>query len=69
MRLRRICSNGSDFYAKSKEYSEHLIHCGHDREHVFKIFNEIGLMRRDEARTSKRKKEGKHSVFISKFNP
>ena len=69
LRLGRICSDDNDFRHKSKEYSKYLIDCGHDQEHVLRVFNEIGNIRRQEARKSKHKIEGRPSTFISKFNP
>ena len=69
LRLRRICSDDNDFRDRSKEYSKYLIDCGHDKEHVLRVFNEIGNISRQEARKSKRKIEGRPCTFISKFNP
>ena len=69
MRLRRICSDDEDFKQRSIEYHKYLTDCGHDSEHVLKVFNEIGGMTRQQARTSKRKNEGRPCAFISKFNP
>ena len=46
LKLRRICSDDGDFQDKTKEYCKYLIDCGHDREHVDKVFNEIGTMTR-----------------------
>ena len=69
LRLRRICSIDDDFKEKSKEYCQYLIDWGHDSKYVFKVFNEIGLITRQEARKSKCKVADNHCVFISKFNP
>ena len=69
LRLRRICSDDNDFWYRSKEYSKYLIDCGHDKEHVLRVFNETGNISRQEARNSKRKIEGRPCTFISKFNP
>ena len=69
MRLRRICSDDNDFRQKSKEYSKYLTNCGHDSEHVLRVFDEIGNMTRQEARKSKRKIGARLCAFISKFNP
>ena len=38
LRLRRICSDDEDF----KQYCKYLTDCGHDSEHVLKVFNESG---------------------------
>ena len=69
LRLRRICSDDEDFKQKSKEYCKYLTDCGHDSEHVLKVFNEIGSMTRQQVRRSKRRNEGRPCAFISKFNP
>ena len=69
MRLRTICSDDEDFKQRSIEYHKYLTDCGHDSEHVLKVFNESGGMTRQQARTSKRGNEGRRCAFISKFNP
>ena len=69
LRLRRICSEDSDFYVKSKVYAQYLIDCGHNSAHVNRVFEEVGNMTRDEARKSKPKTEGNKCVFITKYNP
>ncbi len=68
LRLRRICSDDEDFKQRSIEYHKYLTDCGHDSEHVLKVFNEIVGMTRQQARTSKTN-EGRPCAFISKFNP
>ena len=57
--------------SRARNIVSFLIDCGHDPEHVFKVFHEIGCMTRNAARnsTGKGKKDSKHCVFISKFNP
>ena len=71
LRLRRICSDEDDFRQNSTaEYYKYLIDCGHDREHVFKVFDEIGCMTRHEARKSKRQgTRDRTCVIVTKFNP
>ena len=69
LRLRRICSSDEDFKQKSKEYFKYLTDCGRNKEHVLKVFHEVGGMTRHEARKSKRSKEGTTCVFVSQFNP
>ena len=46
-----------------------MIDCGHDKEHVLRVFNEIGNISRREAHKSKRKIEGRPCTFIIMFNP
>ena len=69
LRLRRICSEDSDFYVKSKVYAQYLIDCGHNSAHVNTVFEEVGNMTRDEARKSKPKSKGNKCVFVTKYNP
>ena len=69
LRLRRICSEDSDFYVKSKVYAQYLIDCGHNSAHVNRVFEEVGNMTRDEARKSKPKSKGNKGVFVTKYNP
>jgi hypothetical protein len=54
---------------KNIDYSKYLTDCGHDSEHVLRVFDEIGNMTRQEARKSKRKIGARLCAFISKFNP
>ena len=63
LRLWRICSENDDFYINSKEYCQYLVDCGHNKEHVFNIFNQVGCMTREEARKNKPKVSGNHCVF------
>ena len=69
MRLRRICSQDDDFKVRSEEYIEYLIQCGHDRDHIRSIFQEVSNMTRQEARKSKAKQDSKFCVFCVKYNP
>ena len=69
MRLRRICSEDSDFYVKSKVYAQYLIDCRHNNAHVNRVFEEVGNMTRDEVRKSKPKSKGNKCVFVTKYNP
>ena len=52
LRLRRTCSEDSDFHEKSKIYAQYLINCGHNSVHVNRVFEEVGVMTRAEARKS-----------------
>ena len=65
--LRRICSDDIEYRIRNKDY-KYLVDCGHAKEHVFKVFDEVGRMPRSVAREGKCKQEGKHCVFISKYN-
>jgi hypothetical protein len=69
LRLRRICSEDSDFHEKSKIYAQYLINCGHNSVHVNRVFEEVGVMTRAEARKSKPNYKGKQCVFVTKYNP
>ncbi|XP_028410255.1 uncharacterized protein LOC114532856 [Dendronephthya gigantea] len=69
LRLRRICSEDSDFLAISKIYAKYLIDCGHNSTHVNQVFEEVGSMTRHEARNKKPKSRGGKCVFVTKYNP
>ena len=69
LRLRRICSEESDFHEKSKIYAQYLINCCHNSVHVNRVFEEVGVMTRAEARKSKPNSKGKQCVFVTKYNP
>ena len=69
LRLRRICSEGRDFYVKSKVDAQYLIDCGRNSAHVNRVLEEVGNMTRDEARKSKPKTKGNKCVFVTKYNP
>lgn len=69
LRLRRICSEDSDFHAKSKIYAQYLIDCGHNSAYVNRVFEEVGAMTRAEARIFKPKAKRSQCVFVTKYNP
>ena len=49
-RLRRSCSSGNDYTAKSKECTKCLANRGHDLKSVQQCFNNVGKTFRHEAR-------------------
>ena len=69
LRLRRICSKEEDFRAKSAEYANYLIECGHEKEHVLDKFREVGNISREDARKSKKKSNEGYCFLVTKYNP
>ena len=69
LRLRRICSKEEDFRAKSAEYANYLIECGHEKEHVLDKFREVGNISREDARKSKKKSNEGYCCLVTKYNP
>ena len=69
LRLRRICSEDSDFFAKSKIYAQYLIDCGLDSVYFNRVFEEVGAITRAEARVIKPKAKRSQCVFVTKYNP
>jgi hypothetical protein len=69
LRLRRICSKEQDFRAKSAEYANYLIECGHGKEHVLDKFREVGNISREDARKSKKKSNEGYCCLVTKYNP
>ena len=69
LRLRRICSKEEDFHAKSAEYANYLIECGHEKEHVLDKFREVGNISREDARKSKKKSKEGYCCLVTKYNP
>ncbi len=69
LRLRRIyVPKRRILRPKSKEYSNYLINCGHDKDHVLEKFNEVSSLSREEARTRRYKPEGSYCVFSVKYS-
>jgi hypothetical protein len=69
LRLRRICSEDSDFHEKSKIYVQCLINGGHNSIHVNRVLEEVGVITRAEAHKCKPNSKGKQCVFVTKYNP
>ena len=69
LRLLSICSKEEDFRAKSAEYANCLIECGHEKEHVLNKFREVGNISREDARKSKKKSNEGYCCLVTKYNP
>jgi hypothetical protein len=48
---------------------KYLTDCGHDSAHVNRVFEVVGAMTGEEARTCRRKVRRNSCVFVTKFNP
>ena len=70
LRIRRICSDDTEYSIKSDEYKSYLIDRGYKHKKIEKTFNNMGKLSRSEAR-KKVEKIGNTSliVFTAKFNP
>ena len=70
LRLRRICSSGNDYTAKSKDYTKFLVNRGHDLKSVQQGFNNISTTSQQEARKKLKPRNAKDLiVFSTSFNP
>ncbi|XP_057302660.1 uncharacterized protein LOC130636829 [Hydractinia symbiolongicarpus] len=70
LRLRRICSNNTDYNEKSNKYCGYLTKRGYNKSVIKKTFQHIGTISRCDARKKITRNNSKTRViFSTKFNP
>ena len=64
LRIRRICSSEQDYLEKLKKYIAYLVARGHSPKKVKRTFENVGKMRRTEARVKQRKTFNKNTIIF-----